>query len=51
MIADKRLRDYIEAKERSHGSSAKVYHGYIYWFAGRVVTTIYQVPREFRGGF
>ena len=48
-IADKRLRDYIEVKERSHKSSARVYHGYIYWYAGQVATTIYPIPKALKG--
>ena len=38
------LRRYLEAKERAHGSEAKIYHGNIYWFVDNVVTTVYPLP-------
>ena len=50
-ITNKPLRRYIEAKEKAHGSVAKIYHGNIYWFTDGVAVTIYQVPRCFRRAF
>lgn len=48
-ISDKRLRHLLEIREREHGSVARVYRGFVYWFCGHTVTTVYPVPRVFRG--
>jgi len=48
-ISDNQLRYYIEAKEKSHNSVARIYHGFIYWFSGHTLTTIYPLPRNFHG--
>lgn len=44
------FRYYIASRETAYGGEARIYAGCVYWFVGGLAVTVYQVPREFRGG-
>lgn len=49
-IRNSAFRYFLASHEAVYGGEARVYAGCVYWFIGEAVVTVYQVPREFRGG-
>lgn len=51
-IDDINSRNYatlIKQKEELHGTTAKVYKNFVYWFDGLTAITIYPIPQKMHG--